>query len=241
MAIAAVNTTFVRAILIGANEELARELLWRRYPGALGHTWLRTFWGRVEAGPDGAPQAVADIPAIENWPDAGPAPAPAELVLLVRGDVLHRYRNALVYAIEAKWQGGFRVVGDGPPLMPAIATTLGPDIALFGFDLSLEKARGTDTPPNPPGWYFVVAEHPHEPRFGLAATATASPQHWREVAWTDVTAADLNGEYLRLDGPLAARAFGAEPDLRWGRDAAGLAAITMRRSTRVAMHAARLL
>ena len=36
-----------------------------------------------------------------------------------------------------------------------------PDIALFGFDIDPADARGD------PGWFFVLQEHPSEPRFGL--------------------------------------------------------------------------
>jgi len=43
LAVATATSEFVRAFLVGANEQLARELLWRRFPGALGHTWMQTF------------------------------------------------------------------------------------------------------------------------------------------------------------------------------------------------------
>jgi hypothetical protein len=232
---------FVRAFLVGANEELGRELLWRGFPGALGHTWLQTFWGRTVIGADGAPTGVPDIPAIETWPDAGAAPSPATIVLVVRADVLHRYPNALVYAVEARWDGTHRVVGGGAPLAPVIAATLGGDIALFGFDLDGPTARGTGAPPGAPGWYFVIAEHPSEPRFGLAASSSGPPPGWRDVAWSDVAPGDLAGSYLRAEGgPLANRTFTGDP-LRWGSDAAAMAAITRRRAVRVAFHASTLL
>ncbi|HWU90410.1 MAG TPA: hypothetical protein VN253_24265, partial [Kofleriaceae bacterium] len=230
----------VRAFLVGANEELGRELLWRGFPGALGHTWLQTFWGRTVIGANGAPTRVPDIPAIETWPDAGAAPAPAALVLVVRAEVLHRYPNALVYALAARWDGKHRVVGGGAPLAPVIAAALGSDIALFGFDLDAPTARGSDAPPGPPGWYFVIAEHPSEPRFGLAASSSGAPTGWSAVAWSDIAAGDVAGNYLRTDGPLTARSFAGDP-LRWGTDAAAMAAITHRRAIRVAMHASTLL
>jgi hypothetical protein len=239
VALAVADPEFVRAFLVGANEQLARELLWRRFPGALGHTWLQTFWGRTELAADGSIRRVPDIPPIESWPPNGPAPPPATLVLVVRGDVLHRYPNAVIYALAAKWQGAARVLGDGAPLAPVIAASLGSDIALFGFDLALDVALGGAAPGGPAGWYFVIAEHPHEPRFGLAASALPAPTHWRDVAWADVAAGDLRGSYLRSDGPLAQRHPAADP-LRWGADAAQLASITLRRTTRVAIHASTL-
>jgi len=237
VALAATDPDFVRAFLVGANEQLARELLWRQFPGALGHTWLQTFWGRVEAAADGSPRRVPDIPPIETWPAAGPPATPAMLVLAVRGDVLQRYPNALVYAVAAAWHGSQRIVGSAAPVAPVVATTLGSDVALFGFDLTVAAARGTSTPPGAAGYYFVIAEHPHEPRFGLAATATATPASWSDIAWADVAAADLAGNYLRVDGPFAQRQLGS---LRWGADAAQLAAIGLRPTVRVAIHASTL-
>jgi hypothetical protein len=228
--VAVTGPEFVRACLVGANEELGRELLWRGLPTALGHTWLRTFWGRTALDAAGLPVGVPDIDAIEDWPDAGPTPTPATLVLLVRGEVLRRYPNALVYALEARWEGRYRVVGEGEPLPPVFAATLAGDIALFGFDLAADTARGHDTPPDSPGWYFVIAEHPHEPRFGLAATPESG-----DIAWAEVGPGDLAGAYLRVDGPLAA----THPT--WGTDAARMAALTLRRLVRVARHASTLM
>lgn len=236
VAIAQADQDFVRALLVGANDELGRELLWRGFPAPLSHTWLRTFWGRVV---DGVP--TADIPPIESWPDAGPATDAAQLVMIVRGDVLHRYPNAVVYAVEAAWQGTYRVVGTGTPVLPVISSTLGPDLALFGFEMSIKDARGTQTPGGPAGWYFVIAEHPAEPRFGLAASTQGTPTLWRDVGWdrvVDGVDGDLEGSYLRTSGPLANLTL--DPGLHWGAGSAQLAAITVRHAFRVAFHASTL-
>jgi hypothetical protein len=238
VALAASDPAVVRAFLVGANEELGRELLWRGLPGALGHSWLRTFWGRVA--PGGA--SVPDIDPIEGWPAAGATPSPGQLVLLVRGDVLQRYPNALVYALPALWQGSHRVPSSAPPLAPAMAVSLAGDVALFGFDLAEAEARGGAASPAPPGWYFVLAEHPSEPRFGLAASsAPGMPATWRDVAWSSVTPADMAGAYLKVDGPLAALQPTSAAGLHFGVDAAQMAAITLRHPFRVAIHASKLL
>jgi hypothetical protein len=239
--VAATAPELVRAFLVGANDELGRELLWRGLPTVLGHTWLKTFWGRVARDAHGAPVATPDIDDIERWPAEGPSPPPEMLMLVVRADVLHRYPSAVVYAIEGRWDGAHRVPGDGPELVPVVAATLGADVALFGFDLTAAAARGSASPPGPAGWYFVIAEHPHEPRFGLAASATRKPRSWQDVAWSDVADDDLRGNYLRLDGPLARLQLADARALRWGGDSAQMAAITFRRSIRVARHAATLL
>jgi hypothetical protein len=239
VALALPSHTMVRAILVGANDELGRELLWRRFPGALGHTWLRTFWGRTRIEPGGARVAVPDIDAIETWPDAGPPLAAAQLVLVIRGELLRRYPNTLVYAVPARWSGVHRVVGTGA-LQPVIAQTIAGDVALFGFDLDEDAARGGDVPNGPAGWYFAIEEHPSEPRFGLSV-ASSTMLTWRDLAWDDVVTDDLDREHVRLDGPLAAIRPATHAGLAWGRDAAQLAAITLRRPTRVAFHASVLL
>src|SRR5262249_25864719 len=58
VALATTDPAIVRALLVGANDELGRELLWRGFPGELGHTWMHTFWGRVSRGSDGTIQPV---------------------------------------------------------------------------------------------------------------------------------------------------------------------------------------
>lgn len=241
VAIALPDPAMVCAFLVGANDELGRELLWRGFPGALGHTWLRTFWGCTTFDATGRPIRVPDIDAIESWPDAGPAIKPAQLVLVVRGELLRRYPNALVYAVAARWSGSDRVIGSGAPMIPVIAQPIATDIALFGFELDAPTAIGGDTPGGPAGWYFVIEEHPAEPRFGLAATSTTPLATWRDLSWFDVQLGDLVGEYLRVDGPLGLGRPTTDDGLVWGHDAAQLAAITLRRPTRVAFHASTLI
>ena len=155
--------------------------------------------------------------------------------------MIHRYPNAVIYALAANWQGANRVIGDEAPVAPVFATSLGSDLALFGFDLSEVRARGGDTPGGPAGYYLVIAEHPHEPRFGFAPSSINGATSWRDVAWSDFADKDLDGNHLRTDGPLAQRHLAAEPALQWGGDAAQVAAIALRSPFRVAIHASTLM
>ena len=53
---------------------------------------------------------------------------------------------------------------------PCFKATVDPDIAFFGFDLTVEQARGADNPQTATddwGWYFVIQQLPGEPRFGM--------------------------------------------------------------------------
>ena len=54
-------------------------------------------------------------------------------------------------------------------LTPLYEAKVDPDIYFFGFDLTVEKAKGGtgENPGDDPGWFFVIKERPGEPRFGL--------------------------------------------------------------------------
>ncbi len=103
-----------------------------------------------------------------------------------------------------------------------------------------------------PGWFFVLQEHPSEPRFGLepvppsGAAFGAQPDSWQALAWSDLaaSAADLAAlNYIDLtaalplspvqpDGTGAAWQMNGTPPSR----AADLADITFRQSQRLAVH-----
>ena len=53
---------------------------------------------------------------------------------------------------------------------PIFRAEVEPDIRFFGFELTIEQARGDENPQAPDddwGWYFVIQEVPGEPRFGM--------------------------------------------------------------------------
>lgn len=229
--------TAVAAVIAGANHELAAELRWRGFPGDSRATPLRTFWGRTRQEPSGAITIVPDVPPLRDWPAEGPAAAPVELVLLLRGELFHRYPNAYVYLAEAQWSEPYRVVG-AAQRAPLFHATLDADTVLYGFDLDRATAVGGG-PPGAAGWYVVIEEHPQEPRFGLGVDTAEGLHTWRDLSWAHVAESDLRGVHLALDGPLASL-IPTDDDARWGVDAAQQAAITLRRPTRIAIHASLL-
>ena len=129
---------------------------------------------------------------------------------------------------------------------------LEPDIAFFGFDLTLARARGG---PSELGWFFVLAEHPTEPRFGLDVDDgdyAGRPAAWADLNWAHLAASaqDLAGlDYVDLAAALpdvgaVVPAMG-DPAVAWhvdgvpaGANGADLAWITLRRPFRVAIHGA---
>ena len=120
------------------------------------------------------------------------------LVLLIRGPLVQRYPNMQVLAVPATSAGPQRTVGSTETL-PIFSGRLDPDIAFFGFPLTSAVALGTATTP---GYYFVIQEHPSEPRFGgaipagnSAAVAAALLQHPVRLAIyaSDLMAATAQG------------------------------------------------
>jgi len=204
MGVLQTNPTFIESFLTGMNHEMARELRWRRYPTDKRETYFRRFWDR-SANPDidtDNPEAMADIEPIHTWDqnDLGensPGDDDAQVVLLIKGELLRRYPNTDVFAAKAVDDDGDRVPAlpgthvtredaqsenefediDHEDLkFPSFRGTLEPDITFFGFDITPDEAlyepyhrSDTLTPDNHPneGWFFVLQEPPAETRFGL--------------------------------------------------------------------------
>jgi hypothetical protein len=229
------NPRFVEAFMVGLNEALARELLWREFPVGRTATYFRNFWGG----------AVLDIPAIDGFDGNGHLgdhtadhATGGNLVLLIRADLFRRYPNVMVSAVQAHWNsdGKTRRLGDTRK-WPLFRGTIGADLNFFGFDVT--DPRGADSAAaGDAGWYFVLEEHVTEPRFGLEPERNPHPDgSWNELSWPEVT---LDRDFLN---PASAPAMPspAPEGITWGASAAAMAFILMRRPVRVAMHGRALL
>ena len=151
-------------------------------------------------------------------------------MLLIRGELLHRYPDALIYAVKAKTT---KALGTDEKL-PLFRGRIDPDITFLGFDLTEAQARGTTTDP---GWFFVIQEQPTAPRFGMDETRTGPLDTWNDLAWSDVGTAP--GAHV---GVLATTPTVASPGgVAWGFNAAHMAAVLRQRPVRIAIHARRLL
>ena len=269
------NQRFVEAYMVGLNHEFGNELLWNEYPTDHRGSYFRQFWdvGGTIAAPRQTiePETLKDIKPIHVWKDAqlgsnaarSPPPGGEYLVLLVRGDVLRRYPNALVYAVKAeRTSAGERKLGSEEQ-HPVFRGTLEPDISFFGFKFTPEQARGSTSPDSDPGWFFVLQEHPSEPRFGLnlgdpdldpGDRGPPPPQAWNHLSWghlagtnldpANLTYIDLNAQrpdttQIRDRGNAAWHADrGRGPT---GARASDLAYITLQFPFRVAVHGAQML
>jgi hypothetical protein len=159
------NQRFIEAYMVGLSFEMGRELLWNEYPTDQRGTYFRQFWdhrGYVPApGETFDPEVFRDIKPIHGWPKTAalgansarrPPPGGQHLVLLVRGELIHRYPNVIVYAAQT-------TNIDAPERHPVFSGRIGSDVAFYGFEITQSEASGN------PGWYFVLQEQPAEPRF----------------------------------------------------------------------------
>ncbi|MDF0645214.1 MAG: hypothetical protein P0111_14380 [Nitrospira sp.] len=224
------NQKFIESYMVGVNHEFARELLWREFPTDQRGSYFRQFWDvRAYLDPHD-PKAqqrreqLFDIEEIHKWPkdselgrnDPKDATAPPreEVVLVIRGELLKRYPNAVIYAHRADWRRvGDRPSGaidrgrprvlveipaseeENPPRdkvkTPLYSAQVYPDIYFFGFDLTIDDAKGeTPTAPDDPGWFFVIKERPGEPRFGLDEGNNNVFRTWNDLGWGDVQEQD---------------------------------------------------
>ena len=233
------NPRFVEAFLVGANHEMNRELLWRRYPTDRRGTPFHRFWDRTDGIEDIGPIHAFD-PTVALGAHSG-ADLRGSLVLLVRGQLLRRYPNAVINAAPSRPDGSLNldpsVVKD-----PIFWGRIDPDVTFVGFDLAREDVEPA------PGWYFVIAEQPTEPRFGLDVppeTGTSpAPASWSDLDWSHVGVAP--GGHLRLTGSSLANAekaiiAGGAARARFGRTSADMAAITFQRPFRAAIHSSEII
>lgn len=219
------NPRFIEAYLIGLNDEMRRELAWRQYPVVSTATFFSNFWGNAP-----------DIPPIATWAGSNHLGSnleanQAQVVLLIRGQLLLRYPNTIVSAIPATGSNGNRGLSPSGEIFPIFSGTIAPDMTFFGFALTEEQATAS------PGYYFVLAEHPTEPRFGLENPApTSAIATWNDLTWAQVT---VINNHVSLATPLTV----APPPEggAWNVNAAQQAFITYRRPTRVGFFATALL
>ncbi|WP_394748069.1 hypothetical protein [Spongiimicrobium salis] len=180
------NQRFIEAYMAGLNHEMARELVWREFPTDKRGTYFRQFWNVKDnlLAEEGSSQL--DIKKMHTWKGAlgthSAKDKPANLVLVVRGELLNKYPNTMVYAQKAKYHPNKpsearELPGSISPentKFPLFSAELEPDIMLFGFDLDAEEAKGIRVQNDnaavnndDAGWFFVFKERPGQITFGL--------------------------------------------------------------------------
>ena len=240
---------FIEAYMVGLNDELNRELLWREFPTDLRGTYFRQFWdvrsqlGSVMSAADR--ESLYDIPPITDWDaDLGfnmSSQRGRDLVfLLIKGDLLLRFPTALILAAPAipnPDSSGAPV----PPLvvdgskqrLPSLQVDPAPGVRLLGFIIE----GGDTTAAGDPGWFFIFQEYPTEPHFGLNVSRNTSLSSWRVLAWSDVAVRTGGARYISVGGKKLTFPGDTDTPAVWGRTAADMAYITLQKSYRVEVHA----
>lgn len=212
------NYKFIESFMVGANYEMARELLWREYPTDQRGTYFRHFWDTSDRiDPNLTPQqleiATRDIYDIALWTNSntlgtnGPRrsqnPPQNDLILCIRGDFLKKFPNAIIYAAQAAapltGQSHKSLKTGVDPKFPLYSAKVDPDITFLGFDLTVAEAKGPTTA-YPYGWYFVITERPGDLRFGIDTDPTATTStviaDWNQLSWQSLGVAP--GGYVDL-------------------------------------------
>jgi hypothetical protein len=287
------NQPFIEAYMVGLNHEFARELLWREYPTDQRGSTFRQFWDASSyvdtegLSPKDLAEKVRDITRIDQWERTSQLgdhnnrdpqgqlsshdadPDKRSVVLVIRGDLLKRYPNTIIYAQRARWgetaddqfqlllwdETGEKSEADpaDPNLrFPLYKAKVGPDIHFTGFDLTIGEVRGDKTlaetaeakaslAPDKLGWFFVIKEVVGEPRFGLDENTAAAPSDdkWDNLSWENL-GADV--KVIDVAQPLAPDPAGTDSSgVTWGANAADMAYILYQKPVLVAVHARTML
>ena len=235
------NEKFIESYMVGLNHEMARELLWREYPTDQKGSYFQQFWDtssvyRGNPAPADIKEKLRDIKELHTWPrssDLGthnnrrkPGDKPP-LVLVIKGELLKKYPNTVVYAHKAEWGKNKHGVPDvsvsrilaelsdaeekDPPKSkvksPIFEAKVDPDIYFFGFDLDAETAKGGEKFVDDAGWFFVLKERPGEARFGLDEVDEKAGEpvlyNWNILSW-EHTKTDP-GKCLSINDPIATK------------------------------------
>jgi hypothetical protein len=210
------NNVFIQSFMLGLNHEMSRELLWREYPTDQRGTYFKQFWDSVDHVDDqgktifteeAVEETRQDISDIHGWNKAfnigsasfagdgsiATTTVENDMVLVVRGEVLRRYPNTVIYAQKAAPRVGNnarQLADDSDPLnikFPIFSAKIN-DIVLLGFDLTATDVSEGD------GWYFVFRERPGQTRFGMdierdgeigTGNAAETIADWNDLSWSE--------------------------------------------------------
>ena len=274
------NPPFIEAYLTGVNTEFGKELLWREYPTDQRGSYFRRFWDTrgILAAPTGESASVTserskDITPLDTWTSTSalgshrnPQRPPGEqVVLTIRGDLLKKYPNTLIYAQKAHLARDSNgnpqpqrepVIGgvesqadiDREIKFPVFKASVDPDIRFFGFDLTAEQASGAANPQTDAddwGYYFIIQQLPGEPRFGMDIAFepdddSTTPLTWNDLAWDRFP----EGQAF-IDTTVQPQNFvpagTGEGLAQWGSDSARMANILFQAPVMIAVHAKEML
>lgn len=265
------NQKFIESFLMGLNHEMARELLWREFPTDRMGTYFRQFWDVRDNIFEDDKEKTYDIERIHEWTGrlgnhAVNNPSGGYLVLVVRGQLMMKYPNTIVYAQKAEYDTTDATkerllpneITETNTKFPAFSARLEPDVYLFGFALGIDEARGERAKPNEttagmnPGWYFVFKERPGQIKFGLddyvdglgiPGMPTQNAESWNDLSWEHLVTAqeELNAYQINFSKTISVTDAATNGQPIWGDNSADLAHILYQNPVIFARHAQEML
>jgi len=233
------NPRFSEGYLIGLSDEMGRELLWRGFPTDQRGTYFWRMWR------DGVDEWSKQIAEFAPGPlgnhlggNNGEQPVNPRAVMLVRGAVVKRHPEALFVAVERDGDhGAFSEVPTGDAKGAILFhAALGTDTILVGFNLTRSDIEHGN-------WWFLLAEHPGAPRFGLDLPADGDPLPPLLAPSATVSINDLKWGQLPMPGGfLDAGSSGASVTtkngkVKWAASSADAARILLQNPARAAFEA----
>jgi hypothetical protein len=195
------NARFVESFLVGLNYEMCRELLWRGFPTDQRGTPFRYFWDRFDDKPDIAPLHLWGASLRLGLQHTAPPLNEQQgswLVFLIRGQLLRRFPNTIIYAHEKDPTTDKLKEPSGTPAFikhPIFIGAIPPDITYVGFPINADSEAEIKK------WCIVLEEPMTDPRFGFDEPDARRRPWTNALGWKDVDWSQVNvpaGQFLRL-------------------------------------------
>ncbi|WP_036288313.1 hypothetical protein [Methylosinus sp. PW1] len=230
-----INPAFAEAFLIGASDEMGRELLWRDYPTDQRGTYFKRFWDPDEDELTNPIHRFDKKPLGSHFSIGGDKAAGAgALALVARAELFRRFPDTVVTAMRASNASGPPQFIAGSEAAILFHIHLDPDYRLVGFDLTAEQVTGGGN------WWIVIAQNPAAPRFGLATNPSPSTDH-DNLDWADFGAIPP-GRFLSTSRSFPVRDPNSHPQtVQWPGHAGVVARVLLTNPVRAAFRADRLI
>lgn len=211
-----------------------------------------------------------DITPLDKWTGAshlgdhnnrGPQDK-KNVVLVVRGELFKKYPSTIVYAQKAHigTTNGVPDPNADPVIAPVATATdmaneirfpifkadIDPDLKFFGFELTIDEARGAENPRLPAddwGYYFIIQQIPGDPTYGM--DIHYDPDDAAHISWDDLSWEKYDPSKLFIDTTVKPNS-GFHPQApdninQWGVNSANMAYILYQKPVMIAVHAKEML
>jgi hypothetical protein len=234
--------------MLGFNSEMARELVWRDYPTDQRGSYARIFWDSIKMKNDSGltleetANKYGHIKEIHKWTGRHGTNENQNndlsemLVVVIRGELLKKYPNTLIYFQEAKWdpedEKKRTLDNSKEPVLAEFMAKITSDIHILGFNIDTDDARGLN---NDLGSYLVLQEPPAENKFGMDISSTKY-ESWMDLAWDQFKDST---EYIKVtDFTKTKKIFDG---VKWGKNSNHMAYILNQRPFKLGIHAEKLI